>query len=430
MKITDCLRFFWRKYLIAYRASWLFIIIFLTLLVFPFLILLALFARNKGGGYCVGIQELCGNVSFAAESLKMKGYANVSSLAIVGAFDESNTYDYRVSIPKFIQKLNNVKLIFLYFITFPYLIRFLISKKYFIFYWNRSFFPLNLDFFLLKIAKKKVVIFHCGDDVRYRPIHNRLLEMEHLVYSFPDLEDTTPNITFLEKFYYQKFPLLLNIPIYTLMDQETFLDRPVHQFRVPQITNLEPALKKRDDIPIIVHAPSHRKLKGTDIILEAVHQLHAERYNFKFFLLENLVNTEVIKILERADIVIDQPGLWGGRLAMEGMAHSCIVLGGNNPRYEKGSIKLPIIEFKRDKDDLYKKLRSILEKEDLESLRPAFYECYKDFYSADAFVNHLIGVFEGTIEPDLFPHENHKQKLLEAAENSFQRLIIKLFIKD
>ncbi len=422
----------WRKFLIIHGVFFHFFMLLLTAILFPLLFLYSLCVCGKEDGYYIGIQELCGNIASVAQALREKGYKNISSLAIANRFNMNNIYDHRVFVPSSIVKFYSFTEIYFFPIFLFYFLKFIATKKHFIFFWNRSFLPFNLDLILLKLARKKVIIFHCGDDVRYRPIHNKMMKNEGVEYEFPLLDDASPNLTFLKKFFLQKFPSFLKIPIYTLMDIETFMDEPHYQFRVPQISHLPCELKKENEIPIIIHAPSNRALKGTKIVLKAIELLRSEGNRFKFIMLENMVNEVVIKTLESVDIVIDQPGLWGGRLAMEGMSHSCVVLGGNNSSYEKGSINLPIIEFKIDSSGrkLYEKLKFVLEKNNLEIMKLKFYRAYQDFYSVDAFVNHLIGVFNGVIQPDLFPLPEYKRKLLEASENAFQRLIIKIFLKD
>lgn len=73
--------------------------------------------------------------------------------------------------------------------------------------------------------------------------------------------------------------------------------------------------------PHIVHAPSHRGVKGTKYILEAFERLKAEGVSFRYSLVENLPNAEARKIYETADLLIDQllAGYYGG-LSVELMA--------------------------------------------------------------------------------------------------------------
>jgi hypothetical protein len=81
-------------------------------------------------------------------------------------------------------------------------------------------------------------------------------------------------------------------------------------------------VKKKDiSLPLVIHAPSHRGAKGTKYILAAVEQLRAEGVLFDFLLVENLSNSEAIKVYEKSDLVIDQLlAGWYGAFAVESMA--------------------------------------------------------------------------------------------------------------
>ena len=71
----------------------------------------------------------------------------------------------------------------------------------------------------------------------------------------------------------------------------------------------------------IVHAPSHRKVKGTDIILAALDHLKAQGFSFELSLVEGLSNAEARKVYESSDVLIDQLFAgWYGGLAVELMA--------------------------------------------------------------------------------------------------------------
>ncbi len=74
-------------------------------------------------------------------------------------------------------------------------------------------------------------------------------------------------------------------------------------------------------IPHIVHAPSHREVKGTKYIIEALEKLQAEGIAFRYTLVENKSHDEARQIYETADLLIDQllAGYYGG-LAVELMA--------------------------------------------------------------------------------------------------------------
>jgi hypothetical protein len=82
-----------------------------------------------------------------------------------------------------------------------------------------------------------------------------------------------------------------------------------------------PRLSDRAARPKVVHAPSHRGVKGTRHVIEAVRRLHAAGIDFEFILVENLTNAEARRLYAQADLAVDQllAGFYGG-LAVELMA--------------------------------------------------------------------------------------------------------------
>jgi glycosyltransferase involved in cell wall biosynthesis len=102
--------------------------------------------------------------------------------------------------------------------------------------------------------------------------------------------------------------------------------------------------------PVVVHAPTHRPIKGTRFILDAVERLKAEGIPMEFVLVEGLSHDEVRDVFRRADLFIDQLllGFYGGA-AVELMALGkpvvCYLRDEDLVRMPEGMRKeLPIIE--------------------------------------------------------------------------------------
>jgi glycosyltransferase involved in cell wall biosynthesis len=73
--------------------------------------------------------------------------------------------------------------------------------------------------------------------------------------------------------------------------------------------------------PVVLHAPTHRGVKGTRFVLEAVDRLRTEGIDFEFVIVEGLARDEARRQYERADILVDQLlAGWYGGLAVELMA--------------------------------------------------------------------------------------------------------------
>jgi len=100
---------------------------------------------------------------------------------------------------------------------------------------------------------------------------------------------------------------------------------------VPPGINLEtwqPAVPAPDKTIRIVHAPSRRRSKGTDAVLEAIETLKGEGAPIELDLVENTPNDQARLRYAAADLVIDQLNVgWYGLFSIESMAlgKPCIV---------------------------------------------------------------------------------------------------------
>ena len=83
----------------------------------------------------------------------------------------------------------------------------------------------------------------------------------------------------------------------------------------PQYTQL-------DNRPLrIGHAPTNRKVKGTDLILEALSNLRDKGLNFELILVEGISNSAAKDLYKTIDVLVDQLFCgWYGGLAVEAMA--------------------------------------------------------------------------------------------------------------
>ncbi|HEX6511969.1 MAG TPA: glycosyltransferase [Chloroflexota bacterium] len=74
-------------------------------------------------------------------------------------------------------------------------------------------------------------------------------------------------------------------------------------------------------VPKVVHAPNHRKVKGTDFFLQACNDLQREGLELELELVERMPNDEARRRYAQADVVLDQLLLGAyGLLAVECMA--------------------------------------------------------------------------------------------------------------
>jgi glycosyltransferase involved in cell wall biosynthesis len=76
-----------------------------------------------------------------------------------------------------------------------------------------------------------------------------------------------------------------------------------------------------NDVPLIIHAPNHRHLKGTLELLATLDRLKARGFAFELRLIEGVPRHEALQLYARADIVADQFVMGAfGIFALEGLA--------------------------------------------------------------------------------------------------------------
>jgi glycosyltransferase involved in cell wall biosynthesis len=100
---------------------------------------------------------------------------------------------------------------------------------------------------------------------------------------------------------------------------------------------------------VVVHAPNHRNIKGTDSLIEVVEELRGEGLQVRLDLLERRPNTEVRAAVLRSDIVAEQFIAGYALFAIEGMAAARPVLSalGWMPAEVRENLtrrKLPIVD--------------------------------------------------------------------------------------
>lgn len=77
----------------------------------------------------------------------------------------------------------------------------------------------------------------------------------------------------------------------------------------------------QNQVPVVVHTPSDRAVKGTEHVVRAVERLRGEGVALELALVERVPRAEARAVLEQADVVVDQLlSGWYGGVAVEAMA--------------------------------------------------------------------------------------------------------------
>jgi glycosyltransferase involved in cell wall biosynthesis len=291
------------------------------------------------------------------------------------------------------------------------------------FNWSKSFLPFNLDYPLLRISGKKVIVRHCGDDVRYRPLQDGI----HSMFGIHQWQGAKlDNFDALSKFWHQLWAESFTVVLST-RDHATFQSRPLGirpyiQSPLPPTTGFDAA------IPFILHAPSDPNIKGTHIFEEAIVILRDKGLNFDFKILTGVKHDVVLNALSKATIVVDQPGAVPARLAVEAMASGCVVVGGNIEAIH-GLKNLPILQFPENAAELAEILCKYLSDNEKAIKLGESAQLYAlENFSCTSFFDFFESVLKN--EHTTFNTlEKHDQYLKEIAQTRFEKLLVFFLIK-
>ncbi|MCT7995237.1 hypothetical protein [Laspinema olomoucense] len=185
-----------------------------------------------------------------------------------------------------------------------------------------QFFELK-DLPLLKKAGKGIVVTYQGDDIRQGDVSQAKFEINFAnevdpgYYSEESDSHKRHRLAIFAQYADRIFattPDLLNF----LPPQSQILPKCHIDLREWLPINQENSLSK---VPLIIHAPSHRQVKGTRFIVDVISRLKSDGVSLEFLLVEGVSHAEARKLYEKSDILIDQLlAGWYGGLAVELMA--------------------------------------------------------------------------------------------------------------
>ena len=289
----------------------------------------------------------------------------------------------------------------------------------FIFIWstfNRDF----SDYAELKKRGKKVITVFCGDDVRWHYGQEQELKKFGLRPIEYEKEYDYSTTGLNKRLYFLRTAEKYSDFIFSRLDQAQLQLRPYHRWNMMAFTdNFEHKPEQRATNPIIAHAPTLRKVKGTEYVLNAFEKLKNEGIEFTPLLIENVPNTKAIEMYSNADILIDQliiPGT--GKLATEGLALGKVVLAhmAYDKYPQKNPSECPIVDV--NPDTLYIKLKELIldfnkRKEIALKGRPYVLK----YLDTGIFCRKVLDLIEGKkIEYDYFPTFFRKQFIPESED--------------
>lgn len=237
---------------------------------------------------------------------------------------------------------------------------FLNDYDIYVFQYGQSLLPGNQDFPLLKARGKKIISIFQGSDIRH--------------WSATEAIRKTFGLTAYAGY---RQGNSLNQALATLRMAERYSDvmffqpsygelavRPyMHLYLAMNLESYGHHVSGRD-VPVVVHAPSKREIKGTTEILATLEKLKLEGVKFTLKLLEGLPNEEVIRQLVDADVVVDELNeAHYGMLGLEAMATGCALAGGNHHELVPLPPNPPMLHL--NPENLYAQMRLLLTDKDL-----------------------------------------------------------------
>lgn len=265
----------------------------------------------------------------------------------------------------------------------------------FIFFYNRTFLPKNMDLPLLKLLGKAVYFDYLGWDV------------QQAVYSIERYKYTNAahykNIKF-DELALQDERKLASLAFQRKYAHKLFVCAPYLREFVPDAELLPLAIDLRQIGEScrtfrsgqglrIFHAPTHTGNKGTKFIEMAIAALKNEGYDVEYERLQGLQHSELQEKYKQADLFIDQIlAGWYGTASIEAMSRGCPTICFLRKEYREHCPyfdDIPIVNA--DPDSITDVLRSILDgKVDLEELSRKSVEFVQTVHAADRVALKLI----------------------------------------
>lgn len=283
----------------------------------PFLFLVSIFARFKRKKIEIGLgpEPLINNV-YHKRALLKSGYS--CETFVVSTYFITSNFDINFS-----QKTPRYLRHFIWYIIYAFAV--LRYRSLYIYFnggplYGTSDFLRSLEPYLLKISGTKIVVMPYGGDVMSNDLNPNLMFKYGLIEHYPDYCKTAYRIKNQVRRWtnhaqyvfsgcdwvdYTYFWNKLQLAHFSI-DTEEWIPNPSY---IPGKTFK------------ILHAPNHRKIKGTDSLIDAVKRMQDEGRDVELTLLERKPNAEVKMMMQNVDLVVDQLVIgWYAMFALEGMS--------------------------------------------------------------------------------------------------------------
>lgn len=227
----------------------------------------------------------------------------------------------------------------------------------FVFIWS-SLQSDNEDLKFIKKHGKKIIFINCGTDVRHTDPFVQEFKIDYELW-----KKDFPVDPLEKKFFYLRQMELYSDLILSLPDQSGFALKPYFHLKIPYDPGSAEFRVHDRSRPQIVHCPTRRFIKGSDLIESTLDKLKEDGVEFDYKKVVNVPNHELLKILVDSDIVVDEMLLPGpGVLGFEAMVTGCVECTRHIPNKASGWLP-PVVAI--DNDNIYQELKRIISDKEL-----------------------------------------------------------------
>jgi hypothetical protein len=283
----------------------------------------------------IGLAEVCNMIAAYTKGFKALKQKTFSVVDVVKPLYADSQYDRVLDwlvFPRWQKKglRKIVRMVLLALTRVPVFVEALVRCDTFLFLFGISFFPSNLDYPILRLFGKRLICVFLGSDIRYGDAYYQ--EMNELgvgdeVRVFAEYVQQMNGQSYRRKMHTVQMAEKYATLILSQPGIAQLQSRPYMRMNIPLDLSLFHFEVPGHDVPLVIHAPSNKDIKGTRFIIEAVDHLRRLGVKFDFQLIEGLPNSELRKVLSRSDILVDE--LFSetvGTLSLEAMAAGNAVL--------------------------------------------------------------------------------------------------------
>jgi glycosyltransferase involved in cell wall biosynthesis len=155
----------------------------------------------------------------------------------------------------------------------------------------------------------------------------------------------------------------------------------------------------QNERPVIVHAPSERGTKGSDIILAALESLRDEGVAFDLQLLDGVPHGVIHDVLSRADMVIDNviAGSYG-IISLEAMASGMVAVSNMSEALRSAHPDAPVVPI--DPDTIVETLRRLIrDRGERQALAERGRTFVRAVHDADRIAERLEAAYRAPVTP-------------------------------